>query len=1088
MDIFNVAIGSRPTKRVMLWGPVTSGKSGMLAMGIKRVERQALKVLTFVPDAVAPKTSEMLIQTGRDGLAFNAHVYRNIQQATQLVLDTKPDVVFIEESQFVESLAEFLDILDSLKIFSFMTALNCQFNGQPWPVIRDVIHTCNVVQIPGVCHICKSNNALFSPCVDGTQMPANAIAIDTEKSDSTDKYRAACSRCFKEKQYAEKHLPKVGDVLKKDGPTLVYSDSSDDWESDPLLLAAMESAKRKIAIAAGIPVPEHPGTTTTPDEVVVVDIPEDENPPSADSSFVDTVTQGGLMTPALLKKFQADPNLKWVLLESKQGVEGSTSSSEEDDKPTTIHPDSSSTGWPGVKIAAVTELLTLKAVGRELLKVPIATVLHSKWESDLLKAMTAVESAKAQNMAVSVDGIMKLAESRQFDYMVPPAEVTSDFLKAQNETQNAAALSRMQAHLHQEIALGAVSNATGDLFVARQKLRQNMAQSDLSPVERLYQAHTARALRFSLRHPWPFAGKVDPAFTPEEIESMIGMHTGYMNMAYWKKMTADYDSSKPPRQRTGGEAQRDPTEGQVLMISPEGDRHVVASSDSTDDDEPPPLARDPTLSDEEESPEDIVRDRRAMDSLSSSSGEHVIADKASSSSEEKPSATNPGDDEDSGALEQEKTALLSQDFGEKLIGARNTKPFDSSLQTGTERYDAMAERWTSFKTEPMSEKMLRKRMELLAIMAEMDGKSTYPSMKEIINEHFTGAKVVGGDTESTFVQLNPGDTQRILNSAKPTLSFEERAAQMMQEDKEPGEAMRRRWEDKIILPPTTKQQMEAAALEYRVFKTLARKLQRLPKSSVDMVKFNADFRRIEIVAREFHVPIPLITGPDLNRMVEIMEKNYRLYPPPGTIHLKKKAHPYSKIEEAGRAMHAEMEKHFASHINDEDILLAKQLAVLMEARRKLRETPNARTVDVRGQKISAFMAERLGGFVESAFVVGPPATEKFIPSDVKPASTVDIDDVPDLVDAEIPILVAANEPIAEELVTQAEVLKLEFEVDLFEKVRATFTPRKTYQDFVNIPLLPCTDDLAPDNMSDADCEAFEARAKLQQNAAVMEKY
>ena len=251
-------IGSQ-TRRTMLWGPVSAGKTGMLAMGIKRVQRQGLKVLSFVPLALAPEGIDTLVQTGRDGLSFMAHVYKTAEQATQLVLASKPDVIFIEEAQFAESLAVFLDVLDSLKIHSFVTALNCQANGLPWPAIRDVIHTFNVTQIPGVCHLCKSNNALFSPCVDGTDMPEDSIAVDLDKTEKNEKYRAACRECFKvfQRKLAEKK--------------------------------AERSRFPKI---------DTPPVTRTPDEVLVIDV-SDEGLNYEDEDHVETMTVFSVKTAKL---------------------------------------------------------------------------------------------------------------------------------------------------------------------------------------------------------------------------------------------------------------------------------------------------------------------------------------------------------------------------------------------------------------------------------------------------------------------------------------------------------------------------------------------------------------------------------------------------------------------------------------------------------------------------------------------------------------------------------------------------------------------------------------------------------------------
>jgi thymidine kinase len=802
MDIFNVAIGGS-SKRVLLWGPVASNKTGMLAMGIRRVERQNLKVLTFVPETIAPNTEDMLIQTGRDGLAFMAHVYRTVQQATQMVINQKPDVVFIEEAQFVNSLSEFLDILDSLKIFSFMTALNCQFNGQPWPVIRDILHTTNVVQMPGVCHICKSTNALFSPCVDGTQMPVNAIAIDTEKSDSTDKYRPACARCFKEGQ---RHLAEVARHAARDAElakeipsteTTESSSTSSDMYSPPLQSteadviahwqredekdrvagvsrwaawakereAEREEDEKTWAFAEGTYLSgtkdvrqkwkqwfeskssnpealasilsaqpgsvERPSAAVTPDEVVVIDAPEEAPCPDQDDAM-----------PALAPDTPLSSSGEHV-------VARKASSTTDEDKEVHFETDQMGETTMHEGPQEVGEIFTTfnghsidvkdtprhtdynpTIVDRYNAMVERPTVPRPMMRGIMLKKREALLDA------MDVGDFMDQAASRQSDYIVPAEVHVNQFSAPDEEFQNAAIKLRMQSHLIPNIRLDKITEPDSVLFTARRIIRQLMEKTwdHLSPTERLYLAHTARALKPDLLKPFSFGSETDPAFTAEQVAHMISMHKGYMHAAYWKTMTVDT----------------------------------------------------------------------------------------------------------------------------------------------------------------------------------------------------------------------------------------------------------------VLHQTTKKQELESAAREYRVLRTLGRKLRRLPPSHVDMVKFNADLQRIESVVGDRTVPITLISASELEKMVEIMERNYRLYPPPYR-HAEKRKNPYSKAEKAGAAMHAEMEKHFASNVNDPDVLLVKQLAVLMEARRKLRETPEARTVDVGGEKISAFMAERLEGFVQSAFVVGPPVTEAVVPSDTKLASTVDLD-------------------------------------------------------------------------------------------------
>lgn len=192
MDVFNV--DPENPRRTLIWGPVASAKTGMLAFCIKRVNRQQLTHLTFLPSILCP--GDEAEHHSRDGVSFSGVPFRTLEAAKHLVLDQKPQVVFIEEVQFIAELAAFLDFLSNEYISVIMTGLSMRDDGEPWPVIRDIIHTCNVVQLTGICYLCGSTNALYSQNVTGKSTGPNHILIDTVKQPEYDQFRPACRSCF----------------------------------------------------------------------------------------------------------------------------------------------------------------------------------------------------------------------------------------------------------------------------------------------------------------------------------------------------------------------------------------------------------------------------------------------------------------------------------------------------------------------------------------------------------------------------------------------------------------------------------------------------------------------------------------------------------------------------------------------------------------------------------------------------------------------------------------------------------------------------------------------------------------------------
>ena len=192
MDVFNV--DPENPRRTIIWGPVASAKTGMLAFCIKRVARQQLSYLTFLPNILC--SEDEALHHSRDGVSFSGVPFRYLEAAKALVLDKKPQVVFIEEVQFVPELAAFLDFLSDECISVIMTGLSSRHDGEPWPVIRDIIHTCNVVQLTGICYLCGSTNALYSQNVTGKSLGPSHILLDTVKQPDHDQFRPVCRSCF----------------------------------------------------------------------------------------------------------------------------------------------------------------------------------------------------------------------------------------------------------------------------------------------------------------------------------------------------------------------------------------------------------------------------------------------------------------------------------------------------------------------------------------------------------------------------------------------------------------------------------------------------------------------------------------------------------------------------------------------------------------------------------------------------------------------------------------------------------------------------------------------------------------------------
>jgi thymidine kinase len=166
-----------------------SGKTTELQNVKSRFQHANKNVLLFNP---RKNTRDSELVRSHDGQTAEALLFGSKAELLAAVDRAKPDVVLIEEAQFVPYIAEVCDALYDRQIHVFMAALNETSEGRPWPCIRDLLHTCEVHQTWAVCRDCASMHACHSGCI-ATVAPDEDGFLPGGESE----YKALCTPCFK---------------------------------------------------------------------------------------------------------------------------------------------------------------------------------------------------------------------------------------------------------------------------------------------------------------------------------------------------------------------------------------------------------------------------------------------------------------------------------------------------------------------------------------------------------------------------------------------------------------------------------------------------------------------------------------------------------------------------------------------------------------------------------------------------------------------------------------------------------------------------------------------------------------------------
>ena len=174
-------------QRGIFWGPMFSGKTSELQNLLHRFRHAGQKVVLFNP---SHNTRDNELVSSHDGRKAEAIVFSDIAEIVAYVHEHQPQIVLIEEAQFIDELWSLCNELAKCGVHVFMAALNEDYTGQPWPKIRDMLHTCQVYQTFAVCKRCgsmrASHSALLKPNIDGGN-----IVIGGD-----DRFEALCDACF----------------------------------------------------------------------------------------------------------------------------------------------------------------------------------------------------------------------------------------------------------------------------------------------------------------------------------------------------------------------------------------------------------------------------------------------------------------------------------------------------------------------------------------------------------------------------------------------------------------------------------------------------------------------------------------------------------------------------------------------------------------------------------------------------------------------------------------------------------------------------------------------------------------------------
>lgn len=201
-------------KLIIHTGSMFSGKTSSLKKDVNRFTIAGYKTLAFKPQIDTRYAQAKIVS--HDNTSVEAKVVNNIDEIVEICKEYKPEVIAIDEAQFLEGdLHDIINVINSFlgkKVTVIVAGLDMDYTGRPFEVIKELM--------PYADYLYKHHAVCVSCGSDGWVSNRKTKARERVVIGDSVEYEPLCRNCYLDERAKEEALINKNQVsiedLKKD--------------------------------------------------------------------------------------------------------------------------------------------------------------------------------------------------------------------------------------------------------------------------------------------------------------------------------------------------------------------------------------------------------------------------------------------------------------------------------------------------------------------------------------------------------------------------------------------------------------------------------------------------------------------------------------------------------------------------------------------------------------------------------------------------------------------------------------------------------------------------------------------------------
>ena len=185
-------------KRVIIVGGMFAGKTSELLNLYTGYKKRGTEVLMLNPGLNTRDVSGEI--KSHTGLSESVELFDSEESFSEIIERKKPQIVFIDEVQFVDNIEVLCDKLFKLGISVYMSGLTLDWRGEPFPNTQKILPSCEIRQKFAICRDCGSEQATHSALVNKERIPTNTNDYTKPIIGGAESFKPLCLGCFLEQR------------------------------------------------------------------------------------------------------------------------------------------------------------------------------------------------------------------------------------------------------------------------------------------------------------------------------------------------------------------------------------------------------------------------------------------------------------------------------------------------------------------------------------------------------------------------------------------------------------------------------------------------------------------------------------------------------------------------------------------------------------------------------------------------------------------------------------------------------------------------------------------------------------------------